>query len=159
MQDVLDHGVQKGDRTGTGTTSVFGRQVRYDLSQGFPLMTTKKMFTKAIIQELLWFLKGDSNIKYLVEHDVKIWNEWPFRAYLIKNKMTVPAVGGEEWNAQIAEFVEKIKTDAAFAKEYGELGPVYGYQWRSWPTPNGGHMWTRSPSLWKASKRIRTRGG
>lgn len=140
LQDIMDHGVKKDDRTGVGTISLFGRQVRYDLSKGFPLLTTKKMFLKAIIYELLWFLNGDSNIKYLVEHDVKIWNEWPFRAYLQRTGKTVPPVGSEEWNAGIAEFVEKIKTDDVFAKEYGELGPVYGYQWRSWPTPNGGHV-------------------
>lgn len=140
LKDVLENGVKKEDRTGTGTISTFGRQVRYDLAAGFPLMTTKKMFTKAIIHELLWFLKGDSNIRYLVDNDVKIWNEWPFRAYLTRTKQPVPAVGSDEWNAQIAQFIEKIKTDDAFAKEYGELGPVYGYQWRSWPTPNGGHV-------------------
>lgn len=140
LQDILDHGVKKEDRTGTGTTSVFGRQVRYDLSEGFPLMTTKKMFTKGIVHELLWFLKGDSNIRYLVDNDVKIWNEWPFRAYLKSSNQPVPPVGSEDWNSGIAQFVEKIKTDDAFAKEYGELGPVYGYQWRSWPTPNGGHV-------------------
>lgn len=140
LQDILDHGVKKEDRTGTGTTSVFGRQVRYDLSEGFPLMTTKKMFTKGIIHELLWFLKGDSNIRYLVDNDVKIWNEWPFRAYLKNTDQPVPPVGSDDWNTGIAQFIEKIKTDDAFAKEYGELGPVYGYQWRSWPTPNGGHV-------------------
>ena len=140
LEDVLKNGVKKSDRTGTGTISTFGRQVRYNLQDGFPLMTTKKMFTKAIIYELLWFLKGDSNIQYLVQHDVKIWNEWSFRAYLVRNNQTVPAPGSEAWNQGIAEFVERVKTDDAFAKEYGELGPVYGYQWRSWPTPHGGHV-------------------
>lgn len=140
LQDVLDHGLPKQDRTGTGTISAFGRQVRYDLAQGFPLMTTKKMFLKGLIYELLWFLKGDSNIKYLVDHDVKIWNEWPFRAYLAKTGQPSPAVGGDEWNVGLADFVAKIRTDEVFAKEFGELGPVYGYQWRSWPTPNGGHV-------------------
>ena len=119
---------------------MFGKQVRYNLQDGFPLMTTKKMFTKAIIHELLWFLQGSTNIQYLVKNDVKIWNEWPFRAYLIKNSKPVPEVGSDGWNSQIAEFVEKVKTDDAFAKEHGELGPVYGYQWRSWPTPNGRHV-------------------
>jgi thymidylate synthase len=140
LKDVLENGTEKKDRTGVGTISVFGRQTRYDLSAGFPLLTTKKMFTKAIIHELLWFLKGESNIKYLVDNDVKIWNEWPFRAYLAKTGQPAPTVGSDEWNAKLAEFVEKIKTDDAFAKEFGELGPVYGYQWRKWPTPNGGHI-------------------
>jgi len=140
LKDVLDNGVKKEDRTGVGTISMFGKQTRYDLQDGFPLMTTKKMFTKAIIHELLWFLQGSTNIQYLVKNDVKIWNEWPFRAYLIKNSKPVPEVGSDGWNSQIAEFVEKVKTDDAFAKEHGELGPVYGYQWRSWPTPNGRHV-------------------
>jgi thymidylate synthase len=151
LKDVMENGVKKEDRTGTGTISVFGRQTRYDLSKGFPLLTTKKMFTKAIIHELLWFLKGDSNIKYLVDNDVKIWNEWPFRAYLQKTGQPVPPTGGEEWNAGIATFVEKVKTDGAFAKEYGELGPVYGYQWRSWPRRHGKRS-TRSPSSWPTLK-------
>ncbi len=140
LKDVLENGAKKEDRTGTGTLSVFGRQTRYDLSQGFPLLTTKKVFLKGIIYELLWFLNGDSNIKYLVDHDVKIWNEWPFKAYLLKTNQPVPPVGSEEWNAKMADFVEKIKTDETFAKENGELGPVYGYQWRSWPAPGGGHV-------------------
>jgi len=102
LRDVLENGTWKADRTGTGTTSVFGRQIRYDLAQGFPLITTKRVHFKSIAYELLWFLRGDSNIKWLVDNGVKIWNEW--------------------------------------ADVNGELGPVYGVQWRSWPTPNGGHI-------------------
>lgn len=140
LSHIMEHGVDKTDRTGTGTRAVFGYQMRFDLSEGFPLLTTKKMGLKAIIHELLWFLRGDSNLQYLAKNDVHIWDEWPYKAYLIKNGMPVPASGSEEWNAGIKEFVEKVKMDDAFAKEHGELGPIYGYQWRNWPTPNGGHV-------------------
>lgn len=102
IKDVLANGTPKADRTGTGTVSVFGHQMRFDLSQGFPLITTKKVHTKSVVGELLWFLQGDSNVKWLQDNGIRIWNEW--------------------------------------ADENGELGPVYGVQWRSWPTPDGGHI-------------------
>jgi thymidylate synthase len=102
MRRVMDEGVRKDDRTGTGTISVFGHQMRFDLQQGFPLLTTKKLFTRGIIHELLWFLRGETNIQYLKDNNVKIWDAW--------------------------------------ADENGDLGPVYGYQWRSWPTPDGSHV-------------------
>lgn len=121
-QYVLSHGQKKMDRTGTGTLSVFGYQMRYDLSDGFPLLTTKKVHLKSIIHELLWFIKGDTNIKYLVDHDVKIWNDWPYKTY--QNHQDYQ---GET----MAEYVNKIKNDLKFAQIHGDLGPVYGAQWRN----------------------------
>ncbi len=140
LEKLLVFGTDKADRTGTGTKSIFGYQMRFDLSKGFPLLTTKKVPLKSIIHELIWFVRGDTNLKYLADNNVPIWNEWPFKAYLTRNNLPIPEVNSEEWNAQMKEFVEKVKTDAVFAKEYGNLGPIYGYQWRSWPTPNGGHV-------------------
>lgn len=121
IKTVLEKGTKKEDRTGTGTISYFGYQMRFDLKDGFPLLTTKKVFLKGIIHELLWFIKGDTNIKYLVDHDVKIWNEWPYKDY--KNS-------SDYQGETLEEFVEKIKNDDEFAKKYGNLGPVYGKQWR-----------------------------
>ncbi|QGZ97988.1 thymidylate synthase [Mycoplasma sp. NEAQ87857] len=122
LKNVKDNGIKKEDRTGVGTISVFGTQTRYDLRKGFPLLTTKKMAWKAICYELLWFIKGDTNIKYLVDHNVNIWNEWPYEIYK-KSK--------DYKNETLKEFVQKIKDDEEFAKKYGELGPVYGKQWRN----------------------------
>lgn len=132
LQHIMDKGVDRDDRTGTGTRSVFWYQFRCDLSEGFPLLTTKKVFTKGIIHELLWFLAGDTNIKYLVDNDVRIWNEWPFQNYLEKNNLAekYPKYT-PEWDEQLRIFVENIKNDAEFAKTWGDLGPVYGYQWRN----------------------------
>ncbi len=140
LRDIKDNGAQKGDRTGTGTISVFGRQLRFDLSQGFPAVTTKKLFLRGIIHELLWFLQGSTNIKYLVDNDVHIWDEWPYRAYLMKQGKPLPDSGSVEWKEGIKAFTEQIKVDDGFARVHGELGPVYGYQWRSWPAPDGRHI-------------------
>ncbi|GGH67100.1 thymidylate synthase [Phaeocystidibacter marisrubri] len=128
MQHVLDNGVKKDDRTGTGTISVFGYQMRFDLNEGFPLMTTKKLHIKSILHELLWFIQGDTNIQYLDQNGVRIWDDWPFAKFQMSE-----AYNGET----IREFAERVATDDNFAKQWGDLGPVYGYQWRSWPTPNG----------------------
>lgn len=132
LRHILDNGIQKGDRTGVGTISVFGHQNRFDLTKGFPLLTTKKVFLKGILHELLWFLRGETNIKYLVDNDVKIWNEWPYQAYLKANNLEneYPKYS-PEWKEKLQEFVEQIKTDDEFAKKWGELGPVYGKQWRN----------------------------
>lgn len=131
LQELLDAGSVKDDRTGVGTISKFGHQLRFDLSAGFPLLTTKKVFLKGITHELIWFLNGETNIKYLVDNDVKIWNEWPFTAYLKKNNLEkeFPRYS-EKWTEKLAWFIEQIKTDSEFAKKWGELGPVYGKQWR-----------------------------
>ena len=140
LRDIRDNGTEKSDRTGTGTKSVFGRQMRFDLSQGFPAVTTKKLYMRTITHELLWFLAGDSNIEYLVKNNVHIWDEWPFKAYLQATGQDIPTVGSDEWNTKIQEFTKTIKNDHAFAKQYGELGPVYGYQWRHWPDGKGGEI-------------------
>jgi len=144
LEYIIKNGMVKTDRTGTGTKSILGYQMRFNLADGFPLLTTKKVPIKSIIHELLWFLRGDTNLKYLAENNVHIWDEWPYKAYLVKNKIEVPKTGSVEWNTGIKEFIEKIKgdksEDQSFTKEYGNLGPIYGYQWRSWPTPNGGHI-------------------
>lgn len=118
---ILENGEDRADRTGTGTRSVFGYQTRYNLLDGFPLLTTKKMFLRPIAEELLWFIKGDTNIKYLVDRNVKIWNEWPYEDFKKSEDFQ---------NETLDEFVEKIKNDDEFAKKHGNLGPVYGAQWR-----------------------------
>ncbi len=140
LRHIKDHGVHKEDRTGTGTKSIFGYQMRFDLSHGFPLVTTKKVPMRVIIHELLWFLRGDSNLRYLALNDVHIWDEWPYKSYLKHLGKTVPDTSSETWKLGIAEFALRVKNDATFAKEHGELGPIYGYQWRNWPTPNGVHV-------------------
>lgn len=132
MQYILDHGVDKGDRTGTGTRSVFGYQMRFDLQQGFPLVTTKKVHLRSIIYELLWFIQGNTNIQYLVRNGVSIWNDWPYQSYLKQNGLEEKyPIYSEKWKEKMKEFVEEVKADDAFAKKWGELGPVYGHQWRS----------------------------
>lgn len=138
MKHILENGHKKEDRTGVGTISIFGYQMRFNLQEGFPLLTTKKVFTRGIIHELLWFMKGDTNIKYLVDNDVHIWDEWPFQDYLIANKLTETfPMYSEGWMEEKKKFIESIKTDASFAAKWGELGPVYGKQWRRWEGPNG----------------------
>ncbi|RYX78897.1 thymidylate synthase [bacterium] len=138
LQDIKDNGTTKGDRTGTGTKSVFGRQVRYDLADGFPAVTTKKLYFNSVVHELLWFLQGTGNIEYLAQNNVHIWDEWPYKAYLQKNNINVPASDSDEWKNGIKEFITRVASDHEFALQYGDLGPVYGVQWRQWPDGSGG---------------------
>ncbi len=119
---ILEKGTKKEDRTGTGTISYFGHQMRFDLSEGFPLLTTKRVHLKSIIHELLWFISGDTNIKYLVDNDVRIWNDWPYASY---------QKSSEYQGETIEEFAAKIKESKEFADIWGNLGPVYGKQWRN----------------------------
>jgi thymidylate synthase len=135
LQDILDNGYQKGDRTGTGTISVFGRQIRHKMSDGFPLLTTKKMYMKGIVTELLWFLRGDTNIKYLVDNNCHIWDGDAYKNYEKAYEKGSHLDGtGLLWVTKETKetFIHRIKTDDEFAEKWGELGPVYGKQWRSW---------------------------
>jgi len=125
LQTILDYGVDKSDRTGTGTKSIFGYTIRHNMEEGFPLLTTKKMAIKTMMTELKWFLKGDTNIKYLVDNGCNIWNGDAYKNFL---KYSVP----HDHQETKEEFINKIKTDDEFAKKWGELGPIYGKQWRDW---------------------------
>jgi thymidylate synthase len=139
LQDILDNGVEKKDRTGTGTISVFGRQIRHKMSEGFPLLTTKKMPWKSIVTELLWFLQGNTNIKWLVDNGCNIWNgdAWEnYKRECINKFETEPLIAKYAITNQ-EDFINKIKTDDEFAKKLGELGPIYGAQWRSWRVGEG----------------------
>ena len=132
MKFILDNGVEKMDRTGVGTRSIFGYQMRFNLSDGFPLLTTKRVHFKSILHELLWFIRGDTNIRYLVSNGVNIWNDWPYQNWLKETGQNVKyQTYSPEWRANMRAFVEKIKEDDEFASKYGDLGPVYGRQWRN----------------------------
>ena len=141
LQDILDNGVEKKDRTGTGTLSVFGRQIRHKMSEGFPLLTTKKMAWKTMVVELLWFLRGETNIKFLLDYDCHIWDGDAYKNYeKITNReieLNNAMVHHPHYNLTKEEFIKKIKTDDKFAKTWGELGPIYGAQWRSWRVGKG----------------------
>jgi thymidylate synthase len=159
LQDILDNGVVKTDRTGTGTISVFGRQIKHKMSQGFPLLTTKKMAWKTMVTELLWFLKGDTNIKYLVDNGCNIWNGDAFKNYTKEvNDIidgyrcgdimgTQPHIEAMFSNSDKLtpltqeEFIDKIKTNDEFAERWGELGPIYGKQWREWESVDTSQYW------------------
>jgi thymidylate synthase len=171
LKSILDYGVEKKDRTGTGTKSIFGYTIRHKMSDGFPLLTTKKMAWKTMVTELLWFLRGDTNIKYLVDNDCHIWDGDAFKYYTKKvNEIIDGYKCGDIMGMQdhieklfsdsdkltpltMDEFINKIKTDDEFAKQWGELGPIYGKQWRSWNTKqfeslndgNFGHKYNDAP--------------
>jgi thymidylate synthase len=142
LQDILDNGVHKSDRTGTGTISVFGRQIRHNMKQGFPILTTKKVAWKGVVSELLWFLTGQTNISFLLKHNNHIWDGDAYKRY----KTTYDIESRESTNGleQLhmlsdltkEQFIERIQTDKEFAKKWGELGPIYGKQWRKWELPN-----------------------
>ena len=128
---IKETGTKKEDRTGTGTISIFGHQMRFDLQEGFPLMTTKKVNLDSIIHELLWFIKGDTNIRYLVKNGVNIWNDWPFQSWLNQTGQSEKyTMHSKEWKNMMKTFVDNVIKDEEFASQYGDLGPVYGKQWR-----------------------------
>lgn len=145
---ILENGEDKSDRTGTGTKSIFGAQMRFDLNEGFPILTTKKVYFNLIKSELLWFLKGDTNIRYLLEQNNHIWDEWPFKRWVESSEYIGPDMQNfglrcqtdEKFNQEYQEqkqiFCQKILTDDAFAERFGKIGDVYGKLWRSWPTTN-----------------------
>ena len=135
LSDIIEFGVEKEDRTGTGTISEFGHQFRHKMSEGFPLLTTKKMHWKSIVTELLWFLRGDTNIKFLLDYDCHIWDGDAYKNYAAKTSMDVDGQLTKE------EFIKKIKTDETFANKWGELGPIYGKQWRNWESVDTSQYW------------------
>lgn len=149
---ILSEGNTKNDRTNTGTKSIFGYQMRFDLAEGFPLLTTKRVPFGLIKSELLWFLRGDTNIRYLLQHNNHIWDEWAFKRYVESSEYTGPdmtdfgrrSLIDEAFNVvyqeTLQEFCQKILTDEDFAEKYGDLGHVYGYQWRHWETQKGGFI-------------------
>ena len=148
-EHVLHNGLYKEDRTGTGTISTFGYQMRFDLQKGFPLLTTKRTLFRLIASELLWFIKGDTNIKYLLQHNNNIWNEWAFKKWVESDEYDGPDMTdfglrslkdeafAQSYNEQMALFKEKVLNDDEFARKYGDLGNVYGKQWRAWKTSQG----------------------
>ncbi|HLS06860.1 MAG TPA: thymidylate synthase [Bacillota bacterium] len=146
---VLENGIQRSDRTNTGTYSVFGQQMRFDLSKGFPLLTTKRVPFSLVASELLWFIKGDTNIRYLLENNNRIWNEWAFKRWVDSDEYEGPDMTDfgnrsqtdpefkARYDEQMKIFEQNILTDDTFAKKYGELGSIYGKQWRAWQTTQG----------------------
>ena len=137
LVEIMDSGVDRGDRTNTGTRSLFGKQIRYDLSKGYPLLTTKHVRFDKMAVELVWFLRGDTNIRYLLDRDVHIWSAWAYKEYLVATEQDVPDSDTTEWKFGLRTFEQRIIADDAFADTYGNLGQVYGAQWRQWQTTTG----------------------
>ena len=138
LQTILDYGVEKKDRTGTGTKSIFGYTIRHNMKDGFPALTTKKLAWKQVVSELLWFLTGQTNIQFLLKHNNHIWDGDAYKNYTTK----LSKVHSKHYEPmEMKEFIERIKTDDAFANEYGELGPIYGKQWRNWESVDTGQFW------------------
>lgn len=133
LAEIRDEGDDKPDRTGTGTRSIFGPQMRYDLREGFPALTTKRVALGAVATELCWMLQGDRNLQYLVQRNCNIWNEWPFVNYLEEIGVDAPEQNSPEWNVLMDTYKKTVIKSDGFAEEFGDLGPVYGYQWRHWP--------------------------
>ena len=141
LKTIMDYGVNKRDRTGTGTKSIFGYTIRHNMSEGFPLLTTKKVYWKGIVTELLWFLRGDTNIKYLVDNGCNIWNGDAYKNYVLNlSSIGIHDVLQHDNLLSQDEFMDKIKTDDEFAKEWGDLGPIYGKMWRDWDEDTGGKI-------------------
>lgn len=138
LQDILANGTESPDRTGTGTKKVFGRTLKFDLAEGFPLLTTKSVWFKGVKEELLWFIRGERNIRTLVQKGVHIWDEWPYQRYLEKKFLDKKYQKGSAlWQEGLKLFIDKVKEDEKFAQKWGDTGPFYGYQWRHWKTRDG----------------------
>ena len=149
LERIMKDGTPKSDRTNTGTRSIFGHQMRFDLSKGFPLLTTKKVSFKLVATELLWFMRGDTNIRYLLEYNNNIWNEWAFKRWVesddydgpdmtdFGNRSLVDEEFKKDYDGQMELFKNKILSDDSFAEKFGDLGNVYGRQWRNWESPDG----------------------
>jgi thymidylate synthase len=140
LRHIRDTGIDTTDRTGTGTRAIFGHQMRFDLSKGFPLLTTKKVPFKLILTELLWFIAGDTKLRTLLSENNHIWDEWPYKWFLKSEGKAIPPTDSEEWKTGLKEFTDRIMADDAFNAKWGDLGPVYGRQWRKWPDGKGGHI-------------------
>jgi thymidylate synthase len=163
LQDIMDNGVKKEDRTGTGTLSVFGRQIRHRMSDGFPILTTKKVAFKTMVVELIWFMKGHTNIKYLLDNNCHIWDGDAYKSF--KNSFPIkksnPPKDYINEDGQLLtqeQFISKIKTDDDFAKEWGELGPIYGAQWRDWTKlePNVGQSGVNKTYIYQGYNGLHT---
>lgn len=141
LEDILAKGFKSPDRTGTGTRRIVGRELRFDQSEGYPLLTTKSVFFRGVKVELLWMISGETSLRPLVQENVSIWTEWPYQNYLEKTGLaeSLPKYS-KHWEEGKKEFEEKVRDSEAFAEKWGDLGPVYGFQWRHWRTRNGGEI-------------------